>query len=67
MAQKMKKANWTLYLKTMAETATQFPDPMLPVILCVNGYEQAKRERNTLITSSFYINAARGKYTYYWL
>ena len=64
MAQKMKKANWTLYLKTMAETTTQFPDPVSPVILHVSGYEQAKREGNVLTTSSFYINATRGKYKF---
>ena len=64
MAQKMKQANWTLYLKTMGETVTQFPDPVSPVILHVNGYGQAKRDRKTLMTSSFYINASRGKYKF---
>ena len=64
MAEKMKKANWALYLKTMAETATQFPDPTSPVILQLNGYEEAKRKRNSLITSSFYISVPRGKYKF---
>ena len=63
-AQKMKKANWTLDLKTMAEIATQFPDPVSTVILHVNSCEQAKRERNVLTTSLFYINATRGKYKF---
>lgn len=64
MAEKMKEVNWELYLRTMAETATQFPDPICPVILHVNGYEQAKRQRNTLVTSSFYIKTDKGEYKF---
>ena len=64
MAEKMKEVNWELYLRTMAETATQFPDPICPVILHVNGYEQAKRQRNTLVTSSFYVKTDKGEYKF---
>ena len=64
MAERMKEVNWELYLKTMAETATQFPNPVCPVILHVSGYEQAKRLRNILVTSSFYIKTAQGEYKF---
>ena len=64
MAEKMKEVNWELYLRTMAEMATQFPDPICPVILHVNGYEQAKRQRNTLVTSSFYVKTNQGEYKF---
>ena len=64
MAERMKEANWELYLRTMAETATQFPDPICPVILHVSGYEEAKRYRNTLLTPSFYIKTAKGQYKF---
>ena len=64
MAERMKEANWELYLRTMAETATQFPDPICPVILHVSGYEGAKRHRNTLLTSSFYLTTAKGQYKF---
>ena len=64
MAERMKKVNWELYLRTMAETATQFPDPICPVILNVNGYEQGKRKRDTLVSSSFYIKTTKGEYKF---
>jgi len=64
MAVRMKEVNWELYLKTMAEIATQFPEPISPVILHVNGYEQAKRQAYTLTTSSFYLTTIRGKYKF---
>ena len=64
MAERMKEVNWELYLRTMAETATQFPDPVCPVILHVNGYEEARRQRNTLVTSSFYVKTAQGEYNF---
>ena len=61
MAETMKKHNWKLYLKTMAETATQFPDPISPVIIKVEGYERAKALRMTLVTSPFYTSGS-GRY-----
>jgi len=61
MAETMKKHNWRLYLKTMAETATQFPDPVAPVIIKVEGYERAKALRMTLVTAPFYTSGS-GKY-----
>ena len=61
MAETMKKHNWRLYLKTMAETATQFPDPVSPVIIKVEGYERAKALRMTLVTAPFYTSGS-GKY-----
>ena len=64
MAQRMREMNWELYLKTMAEAVTQFPEPVCPVILQVNGYEQAKMQRDTLVTSSFYIKTAEGEYKF---
>ena len=64
MAEKMKEANWELYLRTMAETATQFPDPVCPVILHVNGFKEAKEQRSTLLSSSFYIKTTKGEYKF---
>ena len=63
MADEMKKRNWKLYLKTMSEASTQFPDSTSPVIVHVSGYKNAKRNRTTLVTSSFY-TAGIGKYKF---
>ena len=63
VAERMKEKNWKLYLKTMSETATQFPDSTSPVIVQVGGYEKAKQDRITLVTSPFYTTGA-GKYKF---
>ena len=63
IADEMKKRNWKLYLKTMSEASTQFPNSTSPVIVHVSGYEKAKRNRTTLVTSSFY-TAGAGKYKF---
>ena len=62
-ADRMKKKNWKLYLKTMSETATQFPDSTSPIIVQVCGYEKAKMDGTVLVTSPFY-TAGAGKYKF---
>ena len=54
IANEMKRRNWRLYLVTMAEAATQFPTPVLPVIVRVSGYKDAKLEGKSLDTSEVY-------------
>ncbi|XP_065888288.1 TNF receptor-associated factor 5-like [Dysidea avara] len=61
IAETMKKHNWTLYLKTMAETSTQFPEPVSPVIMKVEGY--VKANNSTLFTSHFFTSGS-GKYKF---
>ena len=61
MVEHMKKCNWRLCLKTMAETATQFPDAVSPVILKFEGYESAKVSRMTMISAPFFTSGP-GKY-----
>ena len=66
IADKMKRLNWKLYLRTMAETATRFPDPVSPVIIKSTGYKQGSEEPGyscRLQTSSFY-SAGQDKYKF---
>lgn len=63
MANKMKEKNWKLYLKTMSEASTQFPDALSPVIIHVSGYDKAKIDRTILVTSPFY-TAGAGRYKF---
>jgi len=63
MAKSMEKSNWRLYLKTMAETATQLPEPVSPVILKLEGYKKAKADNIALCTSPFFTTGA-GKYKF---
>ena len=66
-ADKMKRLDWKLYLRTMAETATRFPDPVSPVIIKFTAYKQGIIDEpgssNILKTSSFY-SAGQGKYKF---
>jgi len=62
-AKSMEKSNWNLYLKMMAETATQLPEPISPVILKLEGYKKAKTDNIALCTSPFFTTGA-GKYKF---
>jgi len=62
MAAAMKKNNWRLYLTTMAETVTQYPEPVCPVVLRIIGYQQSVQEE--LCSPQFrYTNDKGDKYT----
>ena len=65
VADKMKRLNWKLYLTTMAETATRFPDAISPVIIKFTGYRKQIKLGNSirLQTSPFYSTGA-GKYKF---
>jgi len=62
MAEAMKKNNWRLYLTTMAEAATQYPEPVCPVIVRISGYQQSTQEE--LCSPEFWYTSKTGdKYT----
>jgi len=62
MAEAMKKNNWRLYLTTMAEAATQYPQPVCPVIVRISGYQQSTQEE--LCSPEFWYTSETGdKYT----
>ena len=65
VADKMKRLNWKLYLTTMAETATRFPDAISPVIIKFTGYRRRVKLRESirLSTSQFY-SVGAGKYKF---
>ena len=53
IANEMKRSHWKFYLRTMAEAATQFPTPTLPIIIRVSGYKDAKLKGKIVDTSEF--------------
>ncbi|XP_065887524.1 TNF receptor-associated factor 5-like [Dysidea avara] len=63
MAKSMETSNWRLYLTTMAETATQLPEPVSPVILKLEGYKKVKENNTALLTSPFFTTGV-GKYKF---
>ena len=63
VADKMKRLNWKLYLTTMAETATRFPDAISPVIIKFTGYRSRVGNSIRLQTSPFY-SVGAGKYKF---
>jgi len=64
MAEEMSKHSWRLYLRKMAEAATQLPDCTSPIIMKVVNYDKCTEYAATLmfVTSSFYTAGQGGKY-----
>ena len=64
VAEQMSKIRWKLYLRMMAETATQLPDRTSPIIMKVANYKVCKEdgESPVFVTSSFYTTGQGGKY-----
>jgi len=58
MAKAMKKNNWRLYLTTMAEVATQYPEPVCPVVMRITGYQQSAQEE--LCSPEFWYTSETG-------
>ena len=64
MAKEMSKHSWNLYLRMMAEAATQLPDRTSPIIMKVANYKECTEcaAKPVYVTSSFYTTGQGGRY-----